>query len=126
MMKKISRMLSALMIVLCVFILSACGSSSSGGTNPVGTYELTAASAEEDGSAAEQFEMMKESGLIATLDLKDDGTGLLNMFGTNISVTWDKDAKTIKVYDQDMEYTIAGDTFTFTWDGTKLEFTKTE
>lgn len=124
MMKKIGRMLSVLMIVLCVIVLSACGTS--GGSNAAGTYEMTAASAEGDGSAAEQFELMKENGMSATLDLKTDGTGILNMFGTVINVTWDKGAKTIRIYDQDMEYTCESDVFTFTWENTKLEFTKTE
>ncbi len=123
MMKKINRLFSAFMIVLCIF-LTACGSSAS--STPVGSYVLDKVSAEGESDAAEQFEMMKESGLSATLDLNEDGTGLLNMFGTAINVTWNKDAKTIGIYGQDLEYTFENKAFTFTWDNTKLEFTKAE
>ena len=126
--KIISRMLSVMVIAVCVFVLSACsGSSGMGGSaDPSGSYELTAATAADTGSSASEFDMMKEMGMSATLTIEKDGTGLLNMFGTPVNVTVDKEAKTIKIYDQTLDYTYANKVFSFIWENTGLEFTKTE
>ena len=123
----ISRMLSVMMIAVCVFVLSACSGSGSGGSaDPSGSYELTAATAADTGSSASEFDMMKEMGMTATLTIEKDGTGLLNMFGTPVNVTVDKEAKTIKIYDQTLDYTYVNKVFSFVWENTGLEFTKTE
>lgn len=128
MIAKMSKILCTLALAVCMFTLSACGKDGGGSkTGKVtGTYELTAARADGTNEGAEQFEMMKEMGMSATLTLNEDGKGQLNMFGTLIEITYDTEKKTITVYDQAMEYTFEDPVFTFTWEGTALDFTKTD
>ena len=127
-MEKFIRMFIVFLVSFSVMALTACGggggSAAKKDENPAGTYTLTAASSEGDNSAAEQFESFREMGLEAVLTLEEDGTGNLNMFGTPVTAAYDKEAKTITLYADVLEYTYDGTKLTFVWEDTKLEFTK--
>ena len=89
--------------------------------NLAGTYKLTGM--EADGKdQSDSLSLLEGLGLSASLELNDDKTGTLHLFGEDEDLTYDKSNFTIdgKITD----YTYKDDTIVFESDGTKLTFTK--
>lgn len=91
-------------------------------TRLVGNYNLTGLYANgEDQSANLQF-MESTFGATATMELRDDGTGTMELFGEPVNFTYDKDKLVIN--DQENPFTYKDGAITFESDGTTLTFTK--
>ena len=124
---KAKKMVALLLIAVLVFALTACSGGGGGAASkpsPVGTYTLSGM--EEDGEATSQedLDLLASLGLTVTLDIKEDGTGSINLFGEEMEFTWDED--NIIVDGEKQAYTFDGTTFTMENEGTKMSFTKDE
>lgn len=87
----------------------------------VGNYDLTGMSSEgEDQSSS--IKVLEGLGLSATMELKKDGTGTMNLFGKESTITFDRNK--IRINDQDMPFTYEDGKITFTEDNASLTFTK--
>lgn len=125
---KICGFLVALTCALCVGLVS-CGSPAEDYMPGfVGTWELSSLEGSEEGMSADDFAILKERGMVASLDLKDDGTCSFDLFGDVREGTWEApaaDAARITVADQVSDVALAGDTLTITQNtGQSLIFTK--
>ena len=117
------KCLIAIIIVAIVAVLAAAGvfvyTKFFSAPNIVGTYELTGMESNgEDQSAS--LGVLKGLGLEATLELKEDKTGKLNLFGEESDVTYNKDQITIN--DDTANYNYKDGTITLEENGTKLIF----
>ena len=121
-MKKTIRQI-LLVLLLAVFALGtvACADSAAkGDTNPAGTYQLISSRMNgEEQSAA-------EAGMAAFLTLLEDGTGNLEIMGTELPVTWDKTKKTITSGGIEDSYEYKDGVFEWTMDNVVHVFEKTE
>ena len=68
---------------------------SSGEKNIVGYYELYEMSSNSRSYTNEQLKKLKELGLIVTLELREDKTGTIDLFGEKKDLTYDKKNMTI-------------------------------
>lgn len=87
----------------------------------VGNYTLTGMWQNgEDQSAS--IQLLEGFGLSATMELKDDKTGTMHLFGTDSELTYDKDKMVIN--DKDVPFTYKDGQITFSENDASLTFTK--
>lgn len=83
--------ITALMLALaCCIALVGCAGVDKG--RYVGTWDLESGS--DENLTADSIELMKSLGLDVTLTLNEDGTGVLNLFGESMNLTWDATSNT--------------------------------
>ena len=119
----------ALAAALCLG-LAACGGASPEDytANFAGTWELDSIQSSENASTPEDIAMMKELGLVCTLDLATDGTATLDLFGDATNGTWEAtgaDTASITLNDEAVNIVLADDMLTLEQGGDdKLVFSK--
>ena len=67
---------------------------------------------------------MKAIGLTATLEIKDDGTAVMDIFGEKLNLTYDLRKMTFTYEGKDEKFTFDGSRVAFNNEGRSLEFTK--
>ena len=72
---------------------AAAGTAASGGMT--GTYKLVGMQAGEEITSREDIEALEALDMTVRLYLNEDGTGILNMYGDEMAVTWSDDAMTL-------------------------------
>ena len=72
-----------------------------------GRYEIVAMVTEGKQTTPEDLELLKGKGLTCTITLEADGTGTLDLFGEQTSLTWDE--KSISTAEKSMSYTYRDD-----------------
>lgn len=112
--------------------LVGCGGTAASSDAPdaatfVGSYEL--ASMESDGSQVgeEDLALAKSLGYEVGLELKEDMTFSINVFGESIDGTWEvksADVLTFTIDGQSVDATVDGDTVVLTENATSMTFTK--
>ena len=123
---KAKRFIALALAIIMVFSLVACSGGAGGGGNskpsPVGKYTLSGM--EEDGQATSQedLDLLSSLGLTVTVEVKEDGTGMIDLFGEQLEFTWDDTYITID--DQQQTYEFDGTTLSMENEGTKMTFTK--
>ena len=95
-----------------------------GSKNIAGYYELYEMSSGDQSYSHEDIENLKSLGLNVTLELKDDKTGVLNLFGETVELTYDK--TNMIVDNEPAPYKIEDGKITMEQDGEKLVFQKAE
>ncbi len=118
-MKKISCILITFLFVL---TLVSCGSVNK--SKIVGTYELSKAEGVGISLTQEQIDSMKAIGLTATLEIKDDNTAVMDIFGEKLDFTYDLRKMVFTYEDKDEKFTFDGEKIAFNNEGRALEFTK--
>ncbi len=113
---------------LFVFSLASCGAiGNSAGADPskyVGTYELTKAQGVGINLTSEQIDALKVVGMTATLEMKDDNTAVMDLFGEKLDFTYDL-KKMIFIHEgKNEKFTFDGEKIAFNNEGRELEFTK--
>ena len=88
----------------------------------VGTYELVEMSRGDQTYDKSTLDQMKAYGMSATLELKKDGKGSIDLFGEKGEVTYDK--KNITVEGDKASYTFKDNKLTIEKDGIKMVFEK--
>lgn len=94
------------------------------GKNLVGYYELFEMSSGDENYSHEDLESLKSLGLEVTLELREDKTGTLNLFGESMELTYD--GKNMTVDGESAPYSFKDGKITMEQDGEKLVFEKTE
>ena len=87
------------------------GGSAKASAGPVGTYKIIAitGSSEDDSLDEESLQAMEELGLTIRLYISEDGTGVLDMYGEAMDLTW-----------TDTEITVDGESIAYTYEDGKL------
>ena len=125
--RMLSRLLKLTFIFVLSFVLIACGNKepeqeAASATLP-GEYKLTSVRYNDE-SGEEAFD---ETGISGKLVLKEDGTGSIDVFGTNLDITYDAEAKVISTDQADAEFTFEKGVIEFTLDENFIYvFTKTQ
>ncbi len=122
---KMKRIVALLMIAIMVFALTACSGGGGGGSSkpsPVGKYTLSGMSENGEATSEEDLKLLESLGLTVTMEIKEDGTGVLDLFGETMDFTWDDD--NLIVDGEKQAYTFDGTTFTMESDETSMTFTK--
>ena len=90
----------------------------------VGKYELIEMKTDDNEFSKDDFDSLKDLNMTAILELKDDKTGVLEIFGNVKNLTYDD--KTITIDDSDSFYYYSDNKLTIEDKGEKLVFEKTE
>lgn len=93
--------------------------------NIAGYYELYEMSSEENNYTYDELQSLKNLGLIVTLELNEDKTGKLNMFGETKDLTYDNKKMTVDE-EESTPYKEEDGKISMKQDGEKLVFQKTE
>ena len=88
----------------------------------VGKYELVEMKTEDNEFSKDDFDSLKDLNMTATLELKDDKTGVLEIFGNVKNLTYND--KTIIIEDADSLYSFKNNRITIEDEGEKLVFEK--
>lgn len=92
--------------------------------NIAGQYELYEMTSGDESYTNEELESLKALGLKVTLELKEDHTGTLDLFGENMELTYDN--KNMIVDGKAEPYTVKDDKITLEQEGEKLVFQKAD
>ncbi len=110
-----------LIIVIGYFIF---GKGSLGSKNIVGYYELYEMHSDDENYSYDDLQSLKSLGLIVTLELRDDKTGTLNLFGETMELTYDNSNMTVD--GESAPYNVEDGKITMEQDGEKLVFQKAD
>ncbi|MBQ9041756.1 MAG: lipocalin family protein [Eggerthellaceae bacterium] len=124
-------------LLACVFALSlslvGCGG---GGGNAadakaafIGTWDLVEMEENGEVTGSEDLDMLKALGLDVYLELNEDGTGALVLFGEAMNGTWEAKSATegtFKIENETVDMKIADSKLTMEQSGAKLTFAKGE
>lgn len=88
----------------------------------VGNYDLIEMTEGEEVTTKEDIDLLKKFGLIVSLELREDGTGTLDLFGDTEELNFDD--KNITADDEEVPYTFEENKLTMEKEDTKLVFEK--
>ena len=89
-----------------------------------GYYEVYEMNSRGDDYSNDELENLKSLGLQITLELREDKTGTLKIFGDTIEVTYDDNR--IKINDEDNPIKMDKDKIIFEYNGDKITFQKVD
>lgn len=127
-------------LVACVFALTlglvGCGGGAGGNADSAaaaeafaGTWDLVGMEENGDVTSAEDLQTLRDLGMDVYLQLDEDGTASLVLFGESMDGTWEAattTSATITMENQGVNATIDGGTLTMEQDGAKMTFEKGE
>ncbi len=119
-------------MALCVALVGCAGGgtySDDNAANFKGDWMLSGGTSDGQELDAESISAMEQMGLYVYLQLKDDGTAVVSLFGTNVEGTWAaKDATTVTLTLQGdaADATLEGEELTLAVEGDSLRFKKGE
>ncbi len=114
----------AIAISVCILTLFISSCSAVDKSKFIGEYELSKAEGVGISLSQEQIDSMKAIGLTATLEIKDDGTAVMDIFGEKLNLTYDLRKMTFTYEGKDEKFTFDGSRVAFNNEGRSLEFTK--
>ena len=97
----------------------------------VGSYAIVSMVTEEDGDLTEQLAMLGAMGMAPTLTIEEDGSGVLDLFGIPMELTFDFDAMTFTAVDEETgeeatsPFTYEYGRITMDEEGSHMEFART-
>ena len=116
--------------IVIVAIIVGCIIANNKKVSIAGNYELVEMYDDEDSYSAEDLETLKKFGLSVYFELREDGTGTLDLFGETMELTYDENNMLYEDEDGDgteeIPYTVDGETLTLEKDGSKLVFQKAD
>ncbi len=104
--------------------LTACGGLKK--EDVVGTYELISMTTEDNSVNEQTIHGLRQMGFVATLELKDDGTAEMNVYGKTMTLTYDLNKMVFKADGDMAPFTFEDGRITFTQDGNSMTFQKIE
>lgn len=129
MMKKAGFLVLAACAVALCFGLVACGNGKAEDEekNFIGKWELESTEADDDGISmtAEDVASIKEEGYVCTLNLNEDKSAELSVFGEITDGSWEADganAGKVTIGDQDIEMRLESDRLVLLQDGYVMTF----
>lgn len=118
-MKKIACVLMA-----CLFIFSVASCGATDNSKLVGNYELSKAEGVGINLTGEQIDALKAIGMTATLEIKDNNTAVMDLFGEKLNFTYNLTKMIFTCEGKDEKFTFDGKKIAFNNEGRSLEFTK--
>ncbi len=125
-MKKLTMAIVSALLLVCMMVMTGCSIGS-----PAGTYKFESMSASGEGieinlEVGEEYMGMTLTEDFIVIELREDGTCLLTMFGEGIEGTWVKEDKTILIETEEGQtpLTISGKKITLEMDGAKVVLSK--
>ena len=112
---------TAIILVAALFMLTGCGNKFDM-KKMAGSYELIEMKDSDKNYSKEDIEQLKNYGLNFTIELKDDGTGSMDLFGEKSDLKYDD--KGITVDDDTVSYTFEDNKLSLESDDTKMVFEK--
>lgn len=110
----------------CLFIFSAASCGAVDNSKLVGTYELSKAQGVGISLTSEQIDALKAIGMTATLEIKDDNTAVMDLFGEKLNFTYNLRKMIFTFEGKDEKFTFDGNIIAFNNEGRALEFTKAD
>ena len=74
----------------------------------------------------EDVELFRSLGLRATIEVREDGTAILDLFGEQEDVTCDAESGTLTMYGAEYPFTVEGDTLRIDQGTSAFVFERTE
>ena len=118
------KMLSMILAAVLLFTLGGVGALAADAEEMVGTYTLTAF---DDGSGTDSeamMEAMQALGLSATLEIREDGSAVLDLFGTEMELEFDFDAETATAEGDAVPFTYEDGVLEISAEGASMTFTQ--
>lgn len=116
------KIFSLLLVIVLGFSLVACSSSST--KNVQGMYELVEIVSDTHAMTTEELDKLKEDNLVVTLELKEDGSGTMNVFGDNQNISYNAEEEYIEFGGERLKYTYDGVKFVIAQADESLVFLK--
>ena len=126
-------------LLSCVFVLglalAGCGGGGASGSSDdakkafTGTWDLVEMSQDGEVTSSDDLETLKSLGLEVYVNLNEDGTAALVLFGEALEGTWEAKSATagsITLNDQKVDMTLADSKLKFEQEGASLVFEKGE
>ena len=111
-------------VITFLFVLSLASCSGVSQDKFVGKYELSKAEGVGISLTQEQIDSMKALGLSASLEVKSDGTAVMDFIDEQIEFTYNLRKMTFSHDGKEENFTFDGEKIAFNNEGRKLEFTK--
>ena len=95
----------------------------------VGTWEIESATSQDGDITADDIAALEDLGMNVTLDLDDDGSMLIDVFGEQTTGTWeikDEHTLTLTVDDEPVDATLEDDLITLSYEGQSMVFEKAD
>lgn len=90
-----------------------------------GHYNIESIKTEtEDGLTTEDLDAIKASGMEMTLDIYENGSAVVDVFGQRIEMTYDTKTKTMNIEGEDVPFKYSKDKITITGDDSVMVFVK--
>ena len=113
-------------VLMCVLLLALTACSGLKKEDVVGTYELISMTTEDNSVNEQTIQGLSQMGFVATLELKDDGTAEMNVYGKKMTLTYDLNKMVFKADGDMVPFTFEDGRITFTQDGNSMTFQKIE
>ena len=112
------------LVSLLLLMLTACGRLKK--EDVVGTYELVSMSTDDNSVNTQTIEGLRQLGFVSTLEMKEDGTAEMNVYGKKMTLTYDLNKMVFKADGDMVPFTFEDGRITFTQDGNSMTFQKIE
>ncbi len=123
--KKTIVILTAVILVLLVAVVFIMSRGTAKATDMAGHYKVESVDSEGgSGITAEELENMENLQMTMSLDLYEDNTGTLDLFGQIVELTYDPKKLTVTIEEQEVPFTYEEGKITIEQDGTKMVFAR--
>lgn len=95
----------------------------------VGTWEIESATSTDGDITADDIAALNDLGMNVTVDLGDDGTMLIDVFGDQTTGTWeikDEGTLTLSIEDEPLDAPVEDGTLTLSYEGQTMTFEKVD
>jgi hypothetical protein len=120
-MKSIKSCVCALLALILVFSLASCDTAKE---KIVGTYDLVSSRGGGMDISEQQMEIFRASGLSATLEVRDDNTAEMDIYGNKVEMTYNLSKMIFIVNGKNTKFTFDGSKITIVSNGTTMVFLK--
>lgn len=120
-MKRIKTGVCAILALLLLFSLSSCDTAKG---KIVGVYDLVSARGGGMDISDEKMEEFKAMGLSATLEVREDNTAGMDIYGSKVEMTYNLSKMIFTVDGKNTKFTFDGSRITIVTNGTTMVFVK--
>ena len=124
--RNIIVLVAAAVVLLAIIAIVAVRCGRDDAKDIVGVYEIVSVEGDGNTLSAEDIEQMKDMDLTMTLDVREDATGVLDVFGEKTEITYDLGDKTMEIDGQKVPFTYKDKQLEIKQDGSVMIFKKTK
>ena len=123
--RNITVLVAAAVVLLVIIAIIAVRCGRTDAKDIVGTYEIVSVEGEDNSLSADDIEQMKDMDLTMTLDVRDDATAVMDVFGEKTEITYDLGDKTMEIDGQKVPFTYEDKQLEIKQNGSVMIFKKT-